>query len=83
MIINLDKNNPSHLKTAEVTATKAEIASGNHGHSMLTELSFCFCIFTDSRGSKYFVKFLGSIEVGFHKGNDVLCQAINKVCFHN
>jgi len=32
------------------------------------------------RSRKFFLKFLGSIEVSYHRGNDVLCQAINKVC---
>jgi len=31
------------------------------------------------RSRKFFLKFLGSIEVSYHRGNDVLCQAINKV----
>ena len=29
------------------------------------------------------MKFLGSIEVSYHRGNDVLCQAINKVQLHD
>lgn len=31
------------------------------------------------RSRKFFLKFLGSIEVSYHRGNEVLCQAINKV----
>lgn len=38
-----------------------------------------FYQFADGRNSKFFVKYLGSIEVGYHKGDDALCQAINKV----
>ncbi|XP_071791751.1 uncharacterized protein [Asterias amurensis] len=29
--------------------------------------------------NRYMVKFLGSVEVAFHKGNDVLCRAMQKV----
>ncbi|XP_052807808.1 JNK-interacting protein 1-like [Mya arenaria] len=29
--------------------------------------------------SKFFLRFLGSVEVNYHKGDEVLCQAINKV----
>lgn len=28
------------------------------------------------------VKFLGSVQVPYHKGNDVLCAAMQKVVFH-
>ncbi|XP_064629060.1 JNK-interacting protein 1-like isoform X2 [Lineus longissimus] len=33
----------------------------------------------DGKPDKYTLKFLGSVEVSYHKGNDVLCQAISKV----
>lgn len=29
--------------------------------------------------SKFFLRFLGSVEVNYHKGDEILCQAINKV----
>lgn len=28
------------------------------------------------------MKFLGSVQVPYHKGNDVLCAAMQKVQFH-
>ena len=31
------------------------------------------------RTVRYMLRFLGSVEVSYHKGNDVLCQAIHKV----
>jgi len=52
-------------------------------------LSVCVFIFLAfvvavPRTRKFFLKFLGSIEVSYHRGNDVLCQAINKVdCYHH
>lgn len=44
----------------------------------------CNCItfvyFPDEDGNSHFnMRFLGSVEVSGHKGDDVLCQAINKV----
>ncbi len=33
----------------------------------------------EARPTLFNLHFLGSIEVNQHKGNDVLCQAINKV----
>jgi len=32
--------------------------------------------------TRYYVKYLGSVEVKHHKGTDVLCQAIHKVGCH-
>ena len=29
--------------------------------------------------TKFYLRFLGSVEVNYHKGDEVLCQAINKV----
>ena len=29
--------------------------------------------------AKFYLRFLGSVEVNYHKGDEVLCQAINKV----
>ena len=31
------------------------------------------------RPAKFFLRFLGSVEVAYHKGTEVLVQAINKV----
>jgi len=30
---------------------------------------------------KFWVKFLGSVQVPYHKGNDVLCAAMHKVYY--
>ena len=37
-------------------------------------------LFTEEDGcAKFYLRFLGSVEVNYHKGDEVLCQAINKV----
>lgn len=56
-------------------------------------LQICACIklnirvfFADGEGMrpfKFTLEFLGSIEVNYHKGNDVLVQAIHKVMYQN
>lgn len=46
---------------------------------------FCFLLFSGSAEKssewmdRYRLKFLGSVQVPFHKGNDVLCAAMQKV----
>nr|XP_011422218.2 uncharacterized protein LOC105324754 isoform X2 [Crassostrea gigas] len=45
-----------------------------------TDLNFLEESDTDEDGNSHFnMRFLGSVEVSGHKGDDVLCQAINKV----
>jgi len=45
---------------------------------------FVSLLFTEDNGcSKFFLRFLGSVEVNYHKGDEVLCQAINKVISGN
>ena len=61
----------------------------NFNDSLLSKIyAVCFassykvvlrCCVAVPRSRKFFLKFLGSIEVSYHRGNDVLCQAINKV----
>ncbi|XP_074652540.1 uncharacterized protein LOC141906931 isoform X2 [Tubulanus polymorphus] len=45
------------------------------------DLDFLDDDFHERRPDRFTIKFLGSVEVGFHKGNDVLCQAMQKVLF--
>ena len=40
-------------------------------------------LITDEDGNSHFnMRFLGSVEVSGHKGDEILCQAINKVRGH-
>jgi hypothetical protein len=41
-----------------------------------------FTISEENGCSKFFLRFLGSVEVNYHKGDEILCQAINKVLFN-
>ena len=40
---------------------------------------FPFTLSDEDGVSRFTMQFLGSVEVNEHKGDDVLCQAINKV----
>jgi hypothetical protein len=58
----------------------------NKPHSRVSPLTFLLTLLKmssllpdDGKPDKFTLKFLGSVEVGYHKGNDVLCQAISKV----
>lgn len=57
--------------------------NNNINNSQCFHLSFLLTVQKDGWTEQFLVRFLGSVQVPIHKGNDVLCAAMQKVHEHN
>ena len=60
-----------------------EILSKHNYYCLLTicieNVMLLYYLSEEDGCAKFYLRFLGSVEVNYHKGDEVLCQAINKV----